>query len=68
MIILRERLAELLHLQSCRDLRDCAKPFGDLPIVMQQQHLLYADEIIKLFTDAIRNLEFTHNNLPNPPS
>lgn len=61
MTLLRERLAELLHLQSCRDLRDCAKPFGKLPSQMQQQYLLYADEIIKLFTEAIRGLEFNPN-------
>lgn len=58
MILLREKLAELLFRQSWNDDPMAAMAFNGLPQSIQERYLVQADEIIELFADAIRNLEF----------
>lgn len=57
-MILRERLAELLFRQSWNDVQEAALPSDDLSPWLRDRYLKQADEIIELFTDAIRGLEF----------
>lgn len=54
MILLRERLAMLLQKQH----RGIVETWEETTGFRQSQYLEQADEIIELFTDAIKNLEF----------
>lgn len=56
-MILRERLAELLAKQEIGHQAD----FNSLTGEWKKEYRKNADEIIKLFTDSIRNLEFKVN-------
>lgn len=61
MILLRERLARLLQKQH----RGTVETWEETTEFRQSQYLEKADEIIELFTNAIKNLEFSPNNLSN---
>lgn len=55
MILLRERLGMLLQKQH----RGNIETWEETTEFRQSQYLEKADEIIELFTNAIKNLEFT---------
>lgn len=68
MILLREKLAELLFRQSWNDVQEASLPLHELSPCLRDRYLKQADEIIELFVDAIKNLEFSPNSLSKPQS
>ena len=58
MILLREKLAELLFKQSWNNVQESSLPFEQIPSEVQDKYLKYTDEIIELFVDAIKKNEF----------
>ena len=58
MISLREKLAELLFHQSWYNIPIDAMPYEQIPNGLKELYLDRADEIIALFVEAIKGLEF----------
>ena len=59
MIIMREKLAALMFKQSWNDVIEVtSKQFENLPASIKDRYLEQADEIIALFVDTFKGIEF----------
>mgnify|MGYP001606551441 CR=1 FL=1 len=67
MKLLKKRLAALLFKQSWNNVQEASLPFEQIPSELQGKYLKYTDEIIELFVDAIKNLEF-NPIIPSKPT